>query len=71
MSCCRSRSGSVFRSLKTEWVPMLGYSTLTEAAKDLSYYLMDYYIWIRPHTFNEGVPPAKAENPSKPLSGFC
>jgi putative transposase len=50
---------------------MLGYSTLTEAAKDLSYYLMDYYIWIRPHTFNEGVPPAKAENPSKPLSGFC
>ena len=61
----------VFRSLKTEWVPMLGYSTLPEASKDLSYYLMDYYNWIRPHTFNEGVPPAKAENLSKSLSGFC
>lgn len=61
----------VFRSLKTEWVPTLGYSTLPEATKDLSYYLMDYYNWTRPHTFNDGVPPAKAENLSKPLSGFC
>jgi putative transposase len=33
--------------------------------------LMDYYNWIRPHSFNEGVPPAKAETLSKSLSGFC
>jgi putative transposase len=61
----------VFRSLKTEWLPSLGYPTVTEAARDLSYYLMDYYNWTRPHSFNNGVPPAKAENLSKPLSGFC
>jgi putative transposase len=61
----------VFRSLKTEWVPALGYPDLSDASKDLSYYLMDYYNWIRPHSFNEGVPPAKAETLSKSLSGFC
>lgn len=61
----------LFRNLKTEWVPGLGYGCESEAKKDLSFYLMDYYNWVRPHTFNEGVPPAKAENRSKPLSGFC
>lgn len=61
----------LFRSLKTEWVPGLGYDCETEAKRDLCFYLMDYYNWTRPHTFNEGVPPAKAENPSKPVSGLC
>jgi putative transposase len=61
----------LFRSLKTEWVPALGYSCKSEATRDLSFYLMDYYNWIRPHAFNDGVPPAKAENLSKSLSGFC
>ena len=60
----------LFRSLKTEWVPGLGYMTTEEAAKDISFYLMDYYNWRRPHAFNDGVAPAKAENLSKPLSGI-
>jgi len=57
----------LFRSVKTEWVPGLGYDSESEAKRDLSFYLMDYYNWARPHTFNEGVLPAKAENLSKPL----
>ncbi len=31
--------------------------------------VMDYYNWHRPHQFNNGVPPAKAENLSNLLSG--
>jgi len=60
----------LFRSLKSEWIPPLGYTSKTEAAKDISYYLMDYYNWRRPHQFNDGVPPAKAENPSNLMSGI-
>lgn len=33
----------LFRSLKTEWIPATGYMTLSEARKDIGYYLMDYY----------------------------
>jgi len=60
----------VFRSLKSEWIPTLGYTTGNEAAKDIGLYLMDYYNWRRPHQYNKGVPPAKAENLSKILSGI-
>lgn len=60
----------VFRSLKSEWVPSQGYHSEAEAKKDISYYLMDYYNWRRPHQFNDGVPPAIAEDPSKTMSGI-
>ncbi len=60
----------LFRSVKTEWVPARGYRDKDDATRDLSYYLMDYYNWCRPHTFNNGLPPAVAENRSKPLSGI-
>jgi len=60
----------VFRSLKSEWIPSLGYRSKAEATRDISYYLMDYYNWRRPHKYNDGVPPAKAENPSNLLSGI-
>jgi putative transposase len=60
----------LFRSLKSEWVPTLGYTSKNEAAKDIGFYLMDYYNWRRPHQYNNGVPPAKAENLSKILSGI-
>jgi putative transposase len=60
----------LFRSLKSEWVPALGYVSKNEAAKDIGYYLMDYYNWRRPHQFNDGVPPAKAELQPNFLSGF-
>jgi len=60
----------LFRSFKAEWLPRLGYSNLSEAMRDVSYYLMDYYNWQRPHQFNDGCPPAKAEDLSKPMSGI-
>lgn len=33
----------LFRSLKSEWLPAMGYVSLREAKRDISYYLMDYY----------------------------
>jgi putative transposase len=59
----------VFRSLKSEWVPSTGYHSMSEAMRDVSYYLMSYYNWKRPHSFNNGMPPARAENQLKILSG--
>ena len=60
----------VFSSLKTEWIPAFGYISRPEAAKDSGRYLMDYYNQRRPHRFNKGVPPVKAENPTILLSGI-
>ena len=60
----------VFRSLKSEWVPTTGYMTQNEAKRDISFYLMDYYNWRRPHQYNNGMPPAKAEKQPNLLSGI-
>jgi putative transposase len=60
----------LFRSLKSEWVPALGYPSLHDARKDLGEYLMGYYNRQRPHTFNEGVPPVVAEAKLKLMSGI-
>ena len=60
----------LFRSLKTEWVPSAGYSTVNEACRDISHYLMHRYNWLRPHQFNDGKPPAIAEEKLKPVSGI-
>lgn len=60
----------LFRSLKTEWVPSLGYSNYQEAEKDISYYLMNYYNWRRPHSRNQMVAPAIAEEKLNLLSGI-
>jgi putative transposase len=49
----------VFRSLKSEWISVLGYTTKNQAAKDIGFYLMDYYNWRRPHQYHKGVPPTK------------
>lgn len=51
----------VFRSLKTEWVPATGYASLEQAKSDISGYLMGYYNYQRPHSFNQGLAPAIAE----------
>ncbi|QWW08121.1 IS3 family transposase [Pseudomonas aeruginosa] len=59
----------LFRSLKSEWVPSTGYLTAQEAQRDISHYLMHRYNWIRPHQFNDGLPPAVAEEKLNPLSG--
>ncbi|CCO44934.1 transposase (fragment) [Vibrio nigripulchritudo SOn1] len=60
----------LFRSLKSEWVPATGYASVAEATRDISYYLMNYYNWVRPHGYNCGIPPAKAENRPNLLSGI-
>jgi putative transposase len=60
----------LFRSLKSEWIPALGYRNLTEAKKDVGGYLMDYYNRQRPHTFNDGISPVAAEENLKILSGI-
>ncbi len=60
----------LFRSLKSEWLPATGYISLREAKRDISYYLMDYYNWRRPHQHNDGMPPAKAEDRPNQVSGF-
>lgn len=51
----------LFRSVKTEWLPSVGYMTAQEAHRDISQYLMHRYNWIRPHQFNNGLAPAVAE----------
>ncbi len=60
----------LFRSLKTEWVPLIGYMSLAEARKDIGHYLMEYYNYQRPHQYNDGVPPALAEEQTKLQSGI-
>lgn len=60
----------LFRSLKSEWVPTTGYASIAEATRDISHYLMTYYNWERPHSYNDGIPPAKAENRPNLLSGI-
>ena len=59
----------VFRSLKTEWVPKMGYSNLDQAMKEISYYLMSYYNEQRPHQHNGGLTPVMKEKQPKKLSG--
>jgi len=60
----------VLRSLKTEWVPSAGYMTAKEAHRDIRS-LSDVSVqWIRPHQFNDGLPPAQAENKLNVVSGI-
>ena len=50
-----------FRSLKTEWVPELGYRSMAEAQRSILNYITGYYSQVRPHQNNGGLPPNKAE----------
>ena len=60
----------LFRSLKTEWIPPMGYHSLAAARKDISSYLMGYYNQERPHAFNGGIAPVVAEEKLKTVSGI-
>lgn len=60
----------VFRSLKSEWIPTTGYPSMNEATRDISFYLMNYYNWQRPHTYNNGLAPARAEEQLNLQSGI-
>lgn len=59
----------LFRSPKTEWIPVLGDLSKAEAQRDIGDYLMRYYNWERPHQYNNGLPPAVAEETTKFMSG--
>ncbi|RMM38454.1 ISPsy13, transposase OrfB [Pseudomonas coronafaciens pv. oryzae] len=59
----------VFRSLKTEWIPAVGYMTAQEAQGDISHYLMHRYNRVRPHQFNDGLAPAQYEKTLTSCSG--
>lgn len=50
-----------FRSLKTEWVPEMGYRSFAEAQRSIFNYITGYYNQLRPHQYNGGLPPNKAE----------
>lgn len=50
-----------FRSLKTEWVPKLGYRSFTDAKDSITDYLIGYYSQTRPHRHNKGLAPNVAE----------
>jgi len=63
-----------FRSLKTEWVPEMGYRSFAEAQRSVADYITGYYSQTRPHKHNGGVPPNKTEerywNSSKTAASF-
>jgi putative transposase len=60
----------VFRSLKTEWIPTIGYMATQEAPRDISHFLKHRYNWIRPHQFNDGLAPAQVEEKLNVVSGI-
>lgn len=59
----------VFRSFKSEWMPVEGYRSFSEAKRDIGCYLMDYYNCFRPHQRNGGMTPTVAEENLNLLSG--
>jgi len=63
-----------FRSLKTEWIPEIGYSSFDEAKRSIGQYISGYYNMIRPHQHNDGLSPNQAEenyfNSSKFVTNF-
>ncbi len=50
-----------FRSFKTEWMPKVGYETITEAKIAISNYIWGYYQTVRPHRFNNYLTPVETE----------
>ena len=50
-----------FRSLKTEWIPEIGYRSFVEAKHAVIDYIIGYYSQVRPHQHNGGLSPNAAE----------
>ena len=51
-----------FRSLKTEWVPTIGYSSFAEAEREILDYMLGYYSQLRPHHYNGVLAPNESEH---------
>lgn len=60
-----------FRSLKTEWIPVPGYRSFSEAREHIIRYITGYYSQLWPHQKNDGLSPVDAENRLKSVSGIC
>ncbi|MBV4413672.1 IS3 family transposase [Enterobacteriaceae bacterium YMB-R22] len=64
-----------FRSLKNEWVPVMGYMNFSEASHAITDYIVGYYSTLRPHEYNGGLPPNESESRywknSKAVASFC
>ncbi|EFH3556183.1 IS3 family transposase [Escherichia coli] len=64
-----------FRSLKNEWMPVVGYVSFSEAAHAITDYIVGYYSALRPHEYNGGLPPNESENRywknSNSVASFC
>ena len=50
-----------FRSLKTEWIPAIGYRSVSEAKIAITNYIIGYYSQVRPHQHNGGLAPNESE----------
>lgn len=50
-----------FGSLKSEWIPEVGYCDIDEAKTDILYYLTHYYNRVRPHSYNDYRAPVVVE----------
>lgn len=51
----------VFRSLKSEWLPVGGYMDIHHAVRDIGEWIQGYYNTVRPHRHNGGLPPCEYE----------
>ena len=64
-----------FRSLKTEWVPSVGYRSFAEAKYEITRYIIGYYSQLRPHQYNGGLTPNESERlywlTSKTVASIC
>ncbi|HBS7475748.1 IS3 family transposase [Klebsiella pneumoniae] len=59
----------VFKSLKSEWILVGGYSDIRQMMQDITVWI-HYYNQHRPHTFNGGLSPYEYENQCKE-AGFA
>lgn len=50
-----------FRSLKTEWIPKVGYRSFVEGKTYITNYITGYYSEVRPHQYNGGLTPNESE----------
>ncbi|MFO6424635.1 integrase core domain-containing protein, partial [Motilimonas sp. KMU-193] len=50
-----------FRSFKTEWMPRSGYQSFAAGVEAINSYISGYFNRYRPHQFNKGLSPQKAE----------
>jgi len=60
----------LLRSLKTKWIPTVGYMSGALAQQDIGRFLIEQYNWPPPHQFNEGLAPAVAEEKLNSVSGI-